>query len=152
MGFSRTPTLYRLQWQRGPREGQREYVRCGADILLSGLNGDLAAEALCPVCGKVTKLLIVDRKISGLEPKDAVLHVVELPGEAGRVWIECEATHIFDRETCLRKWVSTYKGKPGLVTSIENYQDLIVHRRTDPQKILPITRTEPAEVRHTSEH
>ena len=143
VGFSATPTLYRLQWQRGPRDGQREYVHCGADLLLSGLNGDLDAEARCPVCGNLTRLLIVNRKIDGLEPKDAVLHVVEMPTKSGRVWIECEATHIFDREACFRKWVSTYKGKPGLVTSIENYHDLIVHRRTDPQKILPITEPNP---------
>ena len=104
------------------------------------------------MCGKLTKLLIVDRKIGGLEPKDALLHVVEVPREAGRVWLECEATHIFDGEACFRKWVSTYKGKQGLVTSVENYHDLIVRRRTNPRKIVPITRTEPAEVRHRSEH
>ncbi|HEV2118675.1 MAG TPA: organomercurial lyase [Candidatus Bathyarchaeia archaeon] len=143
VGLSRTPTLYRLQWQRAPREGKREYVRCGADILLSGLTGDLEAEARCPVCGKLTKLLILDRKIAGLEPKDAVLHVVEMPGEAGRVWVECEATHIFDREACFQKWVSSYKGKQGRVTSIKNYHDLIVRRRTNPHKIVPIARTEP---------
>lgn len=137
VGFSPTPTLYRLQWQKGPREGQREYVHCGADLLLSGLNGDLEAEARCPVCGNVTKLVIIGRKVDGLKPKDAVLHVVEMPTESGRIWIECEATHIFDRQACLQQWTSTYKGRRGLITSIENYQDLILRRRTDLQKIVP---------------
>ena len=86
------------------------------------------------VCGKPTKILIVDMEIGGLEPKDAVLQVVEMLGEAGRICVECEATHIFDREACFRKWVSTYNGRRGLVTSIEDYHDLIVRRRTNPQK------------------
>ena len=94
------------------------------------------------MCGKFTKLLIVDRKIHSLEPKDAVLHVVEMPDEVGRIWVECEGTHIFDRDSCFRKWVSTYNRKRGLVTSIEDYYDLIVRRRTDPQKIVPVARTE----------
>ncbi|HVH16594.1 MAG TPA: organomercurial lyase [Candidatus Angelobacter sp.] len=139
VGFSPTPTLYRLQWQEGPRTGQHEYVRCGADLLLSGLTGDLEAEARCPICGNFTRMTIVARKIHVLEPREALLHVVEMPNESGWFWIECEGTHIFDKQACLQKWVSTYKGKQGLVTSIEKYHDLIVRRRTDPKKIVPIT-------------
>ena len=139
VGFSSSPTLYRLKWRNGDREGEREYVRCGADLLLSGLTGDLEAEGRCPVCGNLTKLTIVDRKIHALEPKDALLHVVEIPSESGWISIECGGTHIFDKQACLQKWVSTYKGKQGLVTSIEKYHDLIVRRRTDPKKIVPIT-------------
>lgn len=142
VGLSPTPTLYRLVWQGGPRTAQREYVRCGADLLLSGLTGDLEAEARCPVCGNLTRLTIVDRKIHVLEPRKALLHVVQMPNESGWNSIECGGTHIFDKQACLQKWVSTYKGKQGLVTSIQKYHDLIVRRRTDPKKIVPITRTE----------
>ena len=110
--------------------------------MLSGLTGDLEAEARCPVCGNLTRLTIVDRKIRVLEPKDALLHVVEKLNESGWVWIECGGTHIFDKQACLQKWVSAYKGKQGLVTSIEKYHDLVVRRRTDPTRIVPITRTE----------
>lgn len=151
VGVSQTPTLYRLQWQRGPRTGQREYVRCGADLLLSGLTGDLDAEARCPVCGNLTSLRIVDRKVDALKPKEALLHVVEKPNESGWVWIECEGTHIFDKQACLQKWASIYKGKQGLIISIEKYHDLIVRRRTDYKKIVPITRTEATGVRPTPE-
>lgn len=139
VGFSPISTLYRLKWRNGAREGEREYVRCGADLLLSGLTGDLEAEARCPVCGNLTKLTIIDRKIHLLETKEALLHVVEKLNESGWVWIECGGTHIFDKPACLQKWASTYEGKRGLVTSIEKYHDLIVRRRTDPQKIVPVT-------------
>ena len=94
--------------------------------------------------------MIVDRKLQFLGPRDALLHVVEMPKESGRVWIECEGTHIFDRQACLQKWVSGYKGKQGLVTSIEKYYDLLVRRRTDPKKIVPITTTEATEVQPLS--
>ena len=151
VGFSPSPTLYRLRWRNGAREGEREYVRCGADLLLSGVTGDLEAEARCPVCGNLTQLTIVDRKIDTLEPKEALLHVVERPNESGWIWIECEGTHIFDKQACLQKWAATYKGKQGLVTSIGKYYDLIVRRRTDPKKIVPITRTEATEVQPLSE-
>ena len=119
--------------------------------MLSGLTGDLEAEARCPVCGNLTRLTIVDRKIHVLERKDALLHVVEMPNESGWIWIECEGTHIFDKQACLQKWASTYKGNQGIVTSIEKYHDLIVGRRTDPTRIVPITRTEATEVRPLSE-
>ena len=33
VGFSPAPTLYKLHWD----EGNKEYVQCGADILLNGL-------------------------------------------------------------------------------------------------------------------
>lgn len=109
--------------------------------MLSGLSGDLEAEARCPVCGSLTRLGIVDRKILVLEPKYALLHVVEMPSESGWISIECGGTHIFDKQACLQKWVSTYKGKQGLVTSVEKYHELIVSRRTDPNQVVPITRS-----------
>lgn len=145
VGFSPTPTLYRLHWQKGPREGVREYVHCGADLLLSGLNGDLDAEAKCPVCGTTTRLLIVDGKLDGLEPPDALLHVVEMPTESGRIWIECESTHIFDKKSCFENWMSNYHGKKGLVTSIEEYQKKILERKSasrHPPKYAPLREKE----------
>jgi hypothetical protein len=68
--------------------------------LLNGLEGDLEGEAHCPVCGNRTQLVIASGDIDRLEPKDAVIHVVEMPTKSGRIWIECEATHIF-RQTGL---------------------------------------------------
>jgi len=119
VGLSSTPTLYKLNWQDDSGEEAREYVRCGADLLLNGLNRSLDAEAQCPVCGTTTQLLIVDGNIDGLEPRNAMIHVVELPTKSGRIWIECESTHIFDKKACLEKWISDYKGKTGLVDSVE---------------------------------
>jgi alkylmercury lyase-like protein len=130
VGFSPSPTLYKLHWDGG----KEEYVHCGADILLNGLKGDLEGEAQCPVCGNLTRLVIVKGKIDGLDPKDAMIHVVEMPTKSGRIWIECEATHIFDKQDCFRKWMSEYKGKMGLVASVEEYHDRLIARRSNRQK------------------
>jgi hypothetical protein len=130
VGFSPTPTLYKLHWDGG----KEEYVHCGADILLNGLEGDLEGEAYCPVCCNRTQLVIADGKIDGLDPKDAMIHVVEMPTKSGRIWIECEATHIFDTQDCLQKWLSGYKGKKGLVASVEVYHDRLIARRSERQK------------------
>src|SRR5690348_11771111 len=104
VGHSPTPTLYKLRWSRG----DEEYVRCGADILLNGLEGDLEGRARCPVCGSLTRIAITAGKIDGLDPSDAIIHVVEMPAKSGRIWIECESTHVFDKETCLQKWIAVY--------------------------------------------
>jgi hypothetical protein len=130
VGFSPTPTFYKLHWDGG----KEEYVHCGADILLNGLEGDLEGEAHCPVCGSRIQLVIVDGKIDGLAPKDAMIHVVEMPTKSGRIWIECEATHIFDKQDCLQKWISTFKGKKGLIAPVEAYHDRLIARRGDRQK------------------
>ncbi len=135
VGFSPSPTLYKLQWQGDSREEAEEYVRCGADLLLNGLDRNLDADAKCPVCGTSTRLLIVDGKIYGLEPRNAIIHVLEIPTKSGRTWIECEATHIFDKKACYEKWVSQYKGKAGLVTSIVDYHDILIQRRSSRQKL-----------------
>lgn len=138
IGLSPTPTLYKLNWQDDSRKETEEYVRCGADILLNGLNGNLDSVAQCPVCGTSTRLLIVNGKIDGLEPKDASIHVLEMPTKSGRIWIECEATHIFDKKTCLEKWISEYKGETGLVDSVENYHKLLVQRRSKRATYAPL--------------
>ena len=137
IGLSTTPTLYKLHWQDVSCESP-EYVRCGADLLLNGLNRNLDAEAQCPICGTITRLLIVDGKIDGLEPKDASIHVLEMPTRSERIWIECEATHIFDKKPCLEKWISEYKGKTGLVDSVENYHKLLVQRRSKRATYAPL--------------
>lgn len=138
VGLSSTPTLYKLNWQDDSGEEAREYVRCGADLLLNGLNRNLDGNAQCPVCGTTTRILIVNGKIDGLEPRDAIVHVVELPTKSGRIWIECESTHIFDKKTCLEKWISEYKGKTGLVDSVENYHKLLTQRRSKRATYAPL--------------
>jgi len=135
VGFSSTPTLYKLHWQDDSSDTAEEYVHCGADLLLNGLNRNLDAHAQCPVCGTTTRLLIADGKIDGLEPRNALIHVLEIPTKSGRIWVECEATHIFDKKTCLEKWVSEYKGKPGLVSPLEDYHNMLTQRRSNRQKL-----------------
>ncbi len=130
IGFSPTPTLYELHWDGGTRE----YVHCGADILLNGLEGDLEGEARCPVCQSHTRLAIANGKIDGLDPRDAMIHVVEMPAKSGRIWIECESTHIFDKEECFQKWIAGYSGKKGLVASVEDYHSRLTARRSNRQK------------------
>jgi hypothetical protein len=125
VGFSPNHTLYKLHW-KGRNE---EYVHCGADILLNGLEDDLEGEARCPVCQSRTQLVIANGKIDGLDPRGAIIHVVEMPTKSGRIWIECESTHIFDREVCFQKWIAGYSGKKGLVESVVDYY----HRLTAPR-------------------
>ena len=139
VGFSPTHTLYKLHWDGG----NEEYVHCGADILLNGLEGDLEGEARCPVCQSRTRLPIANGNIEVLEPRDAVIHVVEMPAESGRIWIECESTHISDKEECFQKWIARYFGKKGLVASIEDYHKRLTARRSNrqsaPQYIAKLT-------------
>ena len=130
VGFSQTPTLYKLHWEGG----NEEYVHCGADILLNGLEGDLEGEARCPVCQNHTQLAIANGKIKGLDPRDAIIHVVEMPPKSGRIWIECESTHIFDKKECFRNWLQAYSGKKGLVESVEDYHNRLTARRSTKQK------------------
>jgi hypothetical protein len=130
IGFSPTPTLYRLHWIGG----NEEYVHCGADILLNGLEGDLEGEARCPVCQNRTRLVVANGEIDGLDVRDAIIHVVEMPAKLGRIWIECESTHIFDKEECFHKWIAKYSGRKGLVTSVEDYHKRLTARGSNRQK------------------
>ncbi len=132
VGYSATPTLYRLHWDK---HLDHEYVNCGADLLLNGLQGDLEAEAHCPVCGKSTQLVIADGKIDGLEPDDALIHVVEMPTNSGRIWIECESTHIFDRRTCFEQWSERNKGQTGVVAPVREYHERLLEKRSSSQKL-----------------
>jgi alkylmercury lyase-like protein len=126
IGFSPTPTLYKLHWNGG----DDEYVCCGADILLNGLEGDLVGQALCPVCHNSTRLVIASGKIDGLDPRDAIIHVVEMPAQSGRIWIECDSTHIFDKEECFQKWIAKSPGMNGLVESVVDYHNRLMARRS----------------------
>ena len=111
------------------------YVKCGADILINGLNLDLRAEARCPVCATVTRFHIGNRRIEELVPQDPTLHVVEIQLGQGRLSIICDSTHIFDKKDCLTSWLSTYTGKPGLVVSLPDYMDSLNKR--PPRKVSP---------------
>jgi hypothetical protein len=130
VGFSPTPTPYKLHWDGG----NEEYVHCGADILLNGLEGDLEGKAWCPVCQNRTLLVIANGKIDRLNPRDAIIHVVEMPTKSGKIWIECESTHIFDKEECFQKWIAGYSGKKGLVASVADYHNRLTARRSNRQR------------------
>jgi hypothetical protein len=89
--------------------------------LLNGLNRNLEGYAQCPVCGTTTRLSIVDGKIDGLDPGNAILHVLETPTKSGRTWVECEPTHIFDKKSCSEKWLSpNTKGDEPLSLLLRN--------------------------------
>ncbi len=118
MGAPPTSTMYRIK-----APGIEALLPCGADILLKGLQYDLDAEARCPTCGSATSFRIRARRIEDLQPPTALLNVVELHTEPGTTCILCEATHIFDRQACLRRWVSGYTGLPGLATGLQDYID-----------------------------
>ena len=130
VGFSPTPTLYKLHWDGG----NKEYVFCGADIWLNGLEGDLEGEGQCPVCQNRTRLVIANGKIDELDPRDAIIHVVEMPTKSGRIWIECESTHNFDKEECFHKWIAGYSNKNGLVESVKDYHNRLTARRSNRQR------------------
>ena len=63
-----------------------------------------------------------------------MIHVVEMPAKSGRIWIECESTHIFDKEECFQKWIAEYSDKNGLVASVEDYHSRLTARRSNRQK------------------
>jgi alkylmercury lyase-like protein len=130
VGFSQTPTLYKLHWDGG----NEEYVHCGADILLNGLVGDLKGEGRCPVCQNLTQLVVANSKLDRLDPRDAIIHVLEMPTKSGRIWIECESTHIFDKEECFQKWIAVYSGKKGSVASVQDYHNRLTERRSNRQR------------------
>lgn len=100
-------------------EGPGTHVRCGADILLSGMYQDLGGEAVCPVCGTATKVSMEGGDVSSVEPSSATLHY--LVDNESRFSICCEGTLIFDRKECLEKWLKTYKGRPGEISSLPEF-------------------------------
>lgn len=114
IGASTSPTPYKV---RTPTD---QYVYCGADILLNGVQCDLKGEATCIVCGRLTKVRFVDGRISRVEPVGAVLHVVEIRSP-GQTQVVCEGSPLFDREECLRSWLKGYKGLPGRAYMLEEF-------------------------------
>ncbi len=131
VGFSATPTLYRIVLT----EKGDVYLKCGADILLNGLNTNLKAEARCPVCGTITRFNVTDKRIEDLAPDNPILHVVEFEMSPGHLGVECKSTHIFDKKECLNKWQSTYAGKPGRVMSLPEY--MVSLKQRPPRKVSP---------------
>ncbi len=116
IGFSKTPTRYRMTLPAGDI-----FVRCGADLLLNGLRGDLKAEGRCPVCDQPIQFKVVERHVTDLFPKSTRLHVVEMSYPAGKIGICCEDTHLFDREECEKQWLSEYRGQQGISTTPQEY-------------------------------
>ncbi len=94
----------------------------------------MEGEGQCPVCKNRTRLVIANGKIDELNPRDAIIHVVEMPTKSGEIWIECESTHIFDKEECFRKWIARYSGKKGLVALVEDYHNRLTTRRSNRQR------------------
>ncbi len=114
-------------------DGLRAHLRCGADILLSGLYQDVRGEAICPICGNKVSLVVDARRVVSLEPESALLHYVV---ENQRIFsIRCSSTFIFDRESCLKTWLESYKGNPGSVVSLPGFMAQAVSRRTPPDAI-----------------
>src|SRR3989441_6939257 len=93
IGVSPVPTRYRVKMA-----GIWTFVRCGADILLSGLHSDIEGEARCPICGASIRFRIENRMVVDLRPRTAILHVVELPSSPGVIAIACEETQLFDKD------------------------------------------------------
>jgi hypothetical protein len=109
-------------------EGPETHVRCGADILLSGMYQDVRGEAVCPVCGKVTEVRMKGGQLSWVAPASAVLHyVVE---DERRFSIYCEGTFIFDVRECLDKWLEAYDDKPGETSSLSEFVQAAKERRS----------------------
>jgi alkylmercury lyase-like protein len=131
VGFSRTPTLYTIVL---PENGD-VYLKCGADILLTGLTTNLEAEARCPACGTITRFRVAEKRIEDVTPRDPILHVVEFEMSPGHLGIECKSTHIFDKNECLDRWLSTYTGRNGRLTSLPEYMVSLIQR--PPRKVSP---------------
>jgi len=120
VGPSTVPTRYKVTLQTG----ETSHVRCGADLVLTGLNYDLAAEGVCPVCETRVRFKMANSKLEGLTAPSAVLHVVVLPRTIhGRPFVECEGTNLFDTPECLNKWSQTYHGRPGREFTVQEYLD-----------------------------
>ncbi len=121
IGASPSPSRYRI------RVASVEIpVKCGPDILLNGLRRNLEGEADCPICQKPIRFRIENTRVEDLEPSQAVLHAVESQEGPGRLCVTCEASHIFDREECLRAWLSNYRGTPGSSYRLQDYMEHII--------------------------
>ncbi|HYM40376.1 MAG TPA: organomercurial lyase [Thermoplasmata archaeon] len=104
VGASPTPTCY-----IATVAGIPVFVRCGADLLLTGASLDLSAHARCPVCGGDIRFEVRRGKVENLEPTGSLLYVVEEPGASDRVCVRCEGTHVFDGRACLDAWRAAWE-------------------------------------------
>jgi len=110
-------------------EAQVTHVRCGADILLTGMYQDVRGEAVCPVCGKTIEVRVEGGQVSSTVPPSAVLHyVVEDESVFG---ICCEDTFIFDKRECLDGWLKTYRDRPGQVSPLPEFFEMASKRRRE---------------------
>lgn len=116
IGFSTTLTRYRITSPTGDIS-----VRCGADLLLNGLRGDLTATGRCPICNQSIDFSISKGFLMNLKPKTTRIHVVEMSLASGKLGVCCEDTHLFDREQCLNEWLSDYAGRPGISSTPQKY-------------------------------
>jgi hypothetical protein len=108
-------------------EEHETHVRCGADILLSGMYQDVMGEAVCPVCGKTTAVRMTGGEVSAVAPASAVLHyVVE---DESKFSICCEGTFIFDRKECLDEWLKTNNDRPGEISPLPEFVKVARGRR-----------------------
>jgi len=106
---------------------QKASVRCGADILLSGLYQDVEGEAVCPVCGSKTRVLVKTGQVTSVSPESALLHYVV--DDPSRFSICCNDTFIFDRERCLEVWLESRNGNLGKVSSLPEFMNEVTLRR-----------------------
>jgi Alkylmercury lyase len=126
VGASDTQTVNRVMLQTG----QEAYLRCGADILLSGLYYNLVGEAICPVCGTKVRVSIENKQIVSVSPLSAVLHYArEDVGDSSKFCICCSDTFIFDKEECLKTWLRSYHGSPGKLSSLQEFMKKASSRR-----------------------
>lgn len=112
--------------------GQASNVRCGADILLTGLYHDLKAKAVCPVCGSKVEVMIKDGKVASVRPQSAVLHYVV--DDENILSICCTGTFLFDSKQCLTDWLKSYEGPRGSVVSPQAFMDEAASRRGGRQR------------------
>ncbi len=127
VGVSLNPSLYLIRVS-----GEVVFVGCGADIILNGLSLDLFGEATCPTCQAKVFLQLRGGRVEDLEPDTAVLYVVETQTAPGTVCVACESSHLFDKEACLRRWLSSYRGLPGSIYTPTAYTD---HARAIKSKV-----------------
>ncbi len=103
--------------------GVVSFVRCGADIILSGLFQDVEGETRCPICNRTVHLVVKNRNIDALEPSSALLHYVRyhVREDPRKFGIVCENTFLFDRKECLDAWSKTNTGPSGEVATPSDF-------------------------------
>jgi hypothetical protein len=91
------------------------------------MHQDVRGEAICPVCGKKSDVVIEDARVTSVRPKSALLHYVT--EDQTRFSICRSNTFIFDKKDCLDQWLALHGGRAGKVPSIQDFLDEAVRRR-----------------------